>query len=351
MFDRHGGLLISVIVPVYNAEPYLEECLKSLDGQTLNSFEVVLVDDGSSDKSPEICDRFAQLHKNAKVIHQKNQGVYLARQTGLRAVSDSSTYVLFLDADDCLRRDALDIIVKCLEETEADILTFNYSRSTSENYQQGCLKIDGFKPGFYRGEAYQEVYRIACTGQFNNLWSKVFSTRLLQEQLIDDGFSPIKHGEDLLQLLPLIDKAKSLICIDEVLYFYRLNSLSESAIFRETQLSDLDYLFRHLSIYAKKWGQECVEEVPKCVCRNCYWLFENLIRSDLQKKAKLKYASQIRALLLEYCPNSKEVIHSLKLVYSVPLSLILSKRYFLASFILRVEWLLVKIFKLTKLKK
>lgn len=350
MFDRHGGLLISVIVPVYNAEPYLEECLKSLDGQTLNSFEVVLVDDGSSDKSPEICDRFAQLHKNAKVIHQKNQGVYLARRTGLRAVSDSSTYILFLDADDCLRRDALDIIAKCLEETEADILTFNYSRSTSENYQQGCLKIDGFEPGFYKGGAYQEVYRVTCTGFFNSL-SKVFNIRLLQEQMIDDSFSPIRHGEDLLQILPLVDKAKSLIYIDEVLYFYRLNSLSESAIFRETQLSDLDYLFRHLSIYAKKWGQECVEEVPKCVCRNCYWLFENLILGDLQKKIKLKHANQIRTLLLEHCMNSKEVIHSLKLVYSVPLSLILSKRYFLASFILRVEWLLVKIFKLTKLKK
>lgn len=351
MFDHHGGLLISVIVPVYNAEPYLEECLKSLDNQTLNSFEVVLVDDGSTDKSPEICDHFSRMHKNAKVIHQKNQGVYLARQAGLRDVSDSSTYILFLDADDCLRRDALEIIAKCLEETEADILTFNYSRSTSENYQQGCLKIDGFKPGFYRGKTYQEVYRITCTGQFNNLCSKVFNTRLLQEQLIDDGFSPIKHGEDLLQLLPLVDKAKSLIYIDEILYFYRLNSLSESAIFRETQLSDLDYLFRHLSVYAKKWGQKCVEEVPKCVCRNCYWLFENLILSDLQKKTKLKYANQIRELLLEHCTNSKEVIHLLGLVYSVPLGLILNKRYCLASFILRIEWLLVKIRKLTKLKK
>lgn len=337
--------MISVIVAVFNAELYLEECLDSLDEQSLDSFEVILVDDGSVDRSSEICDRFAKTHCNTKVIHQDNQGVYIARQVGIRAVSDSSTYITFLDADDCLRRDALEVVDKHLEKTNVDILAFNYSRSKTKTFNSGCLDIDILEPGLYAGDKYKVIHQAACTGQFNNLCSKVFKKQILEEALLCGNASPIRHGEDLLQLLPAIDKANSLEYIGDVLYFYRESSTSESLLFRESQLFDLDYVFKILGLYAAKWGRECKEETYRCVGRNCYWLFMNLVFGNMPKESKTLYADEIGCLLRKYCLGKNKTLVSLRVDYSVPLYLILHKHYRSAFCVLKIEQLLINLLK------
>ena len=102
------GCLVSVIVPVYNVRPYLEECLESVVSQTYHNLEILVIDDGSTDGSGEICDRFAENDSRIRVVHQKNKGLGAARNVGLDLATGS--VVSFLDSDDAFLPDAIEKI-------------------------------------------------------------------------------------------------------------------------------------------------------------------------------------------------------------------------------------------------
>ena len=111
--------LISVVVPVYNVEKYIDDCIKSVLNQTYSDFELILVDDGSSDKSGEICDRYAKEDSRIKVIHTRNFGVCHARNIGIDL--SSGEYYMFLDSDDTLSKYALEVLFKDVTENNADM--------------------------------------------------------------------------------------------------------------------------------------------------------------------------------------------------------------------------------------
>lgn len=94
--------MVSIIVPVYNVEEYLSECVDSVLNQTYSDIEVILVDDGSTDQSGNICDEYAEMDSRIKVIHKKNEGVSAARNTGIETASGER--IIFVDSDDCLHR-------------------------------------------------------------------------------------------------------------------------------------------------------------------------------------------------------------------------------------------------------
>lgn len=114
---------VSVIIPVYNVEQYLEECVDSVLKQTYTNYEIILVDDGATDKSGQICDRYADVYDCVKVIHQTNGGLSSARNAGFRAAAGK--YVYFLDSDDYIEEVSLDYLVAMAEEESADIVFFD----------------------------------------------------------------------------------------------------------------------------------------------------------------------------------------------------------------------------------
>ena len=117
----------SIIIPVYRVEEYLDECVQSVVSQTYRNFEVILVDDGSPDNSGVLCDRWAEKDSRIRVIHQENQGLSGARNTGIRAASGE--YLMFLDSDDWWSGEAvLQTVAERLERTGADVLSFNYQK-------------------------------------------------------------------------------------------------------------------------------------------------------------------------------------------------------------------------------
>ena len=128
--------LISVIVPVYKAEKYLDECIQSVLSQTHSDFELILVDDGSPDKSGEICDRYAKEDERIKVIHTENGGVCRARNMGLDA--SSGEYYTFLDADDTLSRNALEILLNDIQINDADMSIGGVGESDFPNELPCC---------------------------------------------------------------------------------------------------------------------------------------------------------------------------------------------------------------------
>lgn len=127
-----GRIMVSVIVPVYNVEPYLRKCLDSLLGQTLPQIEIIVIDDGSPDNCASIIDEYAKKDNRIKAIHKKNGGVSAARNDGIKQIQGK--YVFFCDSDDWLETDALESMVNRAEETECDVLISDFCEAkTTQN--------------------------------------------------------------------------------------------------------------------------------------------------------------------------------------------------------------------------
>ena len=123
--------IISVIVPVYNVESYLKRCINSILCQTYRDFEIILVDDGSNDKSGKICDEYVKEDNRVRVIHKKNGGLSTARNAGIDAAK--GTYLFFVDSDDWITQDALYYLITIMEKTKADIVSASYQLTYDES--------------------------------------------------------------------------------------------------------------------------------------------------------------------------------------------------------------------------
>ena len=138
---------ISIIVPVYNVEKYLERCINSLVHQTMKEIQIILVDDGSTDKSPSICDDYAKKDKRILVIHKENEGQGIARNYGLARASGE--YVCFLDSDDYYELDTCEKLYEILKETNADMCCFGYQINDKEG---NLVRRPLIKEKIYQGE-------------------------------------------------------------------------------------------------------------------------------------------------------------------------------------------------------
>jgi len=212
---------ISVIVPVYNVEKYLEKCLESILNQTYRNLEIILVDDGSTDKSGEICDEYSKIDNRIIVIHKKNEGQSIARNTALKVISGQ--YISFVDSDDILNIRFYEKMMRALKEKEVKLVVCDCLRfkdktricvDTSEksnvlNYS----KIDALKELWIPGA---KINNYLC----NKLYAK---------ELFNDIVLPEKRiFEDLAVMYRIIDRCNNIAFIDEKLYYYLNRSDSSS---------------------------------------------------------------------------------------------------------------------------
>jgi glycosyltransferase involved in cell wall biosynthesis len=215
----------SIIVPVFNAEAYLADCLTSVLAQTYENWELILVDDGATDRSPAICADFqTKKAEQITIIHQENQGLLLARRQGLAAATGD--YLLALDADDALAPQALAAIDAALEGYEADLLFFNFSFKAG--FKKAAMHFPFNNLATFEGEDKAQLYRLlAKTVNFNPIWNKVAKRTLID---LEEDYSHydrrVQMGEDLLQVLPLLEAAEKILYLAENLYFYRINKAS-----------------------------------------------------------------------------------------------------------------------------
>lgn len=245
----------SIVIPAYNAERYFLETLASIETQTYHGFETVIVDDGSTDATPEIADRFASKHENVQVFHGPNRGPLLARRKGVALARGE--YVVFLDADDCLQTNALARISEAIDETGADIVAFPFTRELG--YANPAQLRDFLETGLYDGERYIEVKKHICKGRFNSLCNKVIRRCCIDLKASYEAFAGLRYGEDLFQLLPIVDVCASFTQLKDVLYYYRPNDASSTAQYKTSQLKDLVQVSHRLMDYAEHWGNECAE--------------------------------------------------------------------------------------------
>lgn len=241
----------SIVVPVYNGESYLLDCLASVGSQTFCDYEVVIIDDGSTDSSGCIADAFARLHKNVQVLHRDNEGPFLARRSAFGRCKGE--YILCIDADDRLRENALERISACIDETDADVISFQFSRH--EDFS--TLDDESFLPeGVYMGADYRLFERAVCKGRANSLWGKAIRLCHIDMNAAYGALKDFRMGEDLFQLLPIVDSACSFARIEDVLYYYRTNDGSSTGNFKHSYIVDTARVANRLLDYGKRWEIE-----------------------------------------------------------------------------------------------
>ena len=219
----------SIIIPVYNVEKYLDTCVESVLCQSFRDFEVLLVDDGSRDSSGAICDRWAEKDSRIRVIHQENQGLSGARNTGIREATGD--YLMFLDSDDWWDSpQVLEAVAHRLEQTQADVLSFDYQKS-----------FDGIQesPYFNREDAkeYTLEYMMA-----QNLWVNGACNKAVNRQLFAADqlrFRPQVSSEDMDWTLRLAIAAERFDYLQQVVFIYRQHGTSLSHTTTPKRVTDM----------------------------------------------------------------------------------------------------------------
>lgn len=215
---------ISIVIPVYNVENYIGQCLDSLISQSLRDIEIVCVNDGSTDSSGEIIKKYAQEDSRFKIIEQANQGPGEARNNGIR--NSSGEYIMFVDPDDWVEADALEKIYNFQKENNAQVVQFDYKEYAEATGQYSYVSFSDFlrkkvhfdlpNGGSYsRKDVFEKKFKyIKLT-----VWSKVYKRSFILENNIK--FPKNKQGEDDVFSIQVILNADKIYYIKDYLYIYR----------------------------------------------------------------------------------------------------------------------------------
>lgn len=232
-------VIVSVVIPVYKVEAYIERCVKSVLNQSMKDLEVILVDDGSPDHCPEICDEYANQDDRVKVIHKTNGGLASARNSGMKIASGK--YLFFLDSDDWLEADGLEILYKKAEEYQVDFVRYRAIRTgwpgLNENAPCYVEKVRELEEGYYdKDKILEKVYpRLLATSQLTmgaivGAWGSLYSLDFLNKNHLR-FYEEVKFSEDLIFSANVVRAASSFYFINQpgiYHYYYNPNSISKS---------------------------------------------------------------------------------------------------------------------------
>lgn len=258
--------MISVIVPVYNIENYIKECLEGIMNQTYSDLQIIVVDDGSTDDSGKICDECAENDKRIQVIHTKNYGLVHARKEGLRYARGE--YVGFVDGDDSIQPQMYDELYKEMKETGADFVHFGYYEDNGGQirphlkFEAGMFELSGKHIDFIK----KFVLRETCQGYESmtySIWSKLF-----RRELIYDAYVRIPDfvntGEDLVAICLCILSAERVALCKKAFYHYRVigNSMSHRGN-GANKVAERAIAYNFLKKVFIEYG--CMEEMEKAL--------------------------------------------------------------------------------------
>lgn len=239
---------VSIVVPVYNAQLYIEKCIESLVGQTYRNIEIILVNDGSTDKSEEIISEYVRKDKRIKLINRKNSGVSAARNAGIAAATGK--YIMFVDADDTVLENTVSDNVELIEENNGDIAIYGFcyhvtdENISKENHIENCFA--GTTEEFFK----QWYSRLLNAEMINPPWNKLIRLEVIRENNIyfDERYSIC---EDMAFSVDVIRKSHKVVLNDKIYYNYYVKSTG-SLVFKF-----YDNYFEALSNYYKKSLEFC----------------------------------------------------------------------------------------------
>lgn len=283
---------VSIIIPIYNAEKYLYECLKSIKQQTYSNIEVLMINDGSSDNSENICKDFLK-DKRFNLINKKNGGVSSARNVGIEKCSGD--YILFVDSDDWCKEDLLQQIIEYSNTYE--MICFSYFKAYNNNIVKEELKIK------QNSDIKKEILINKAIGGY--LWNKIFKVQIIKEHNIKFNEN-ISYCEDLLFVKQYIEYIKKVKYLNKSLYYYRIRKGSISNDFYSRKsISILNAC--ELLINEYKDNKLFVEDFMFSYILN-YYKLRKFISSDY--KINLDIISKEKIIL-----KNKNIKEKLKLIF------------------------------------
>lgn len=243
----------SVVIPVYNSERYLNECLESVFSQTFKDFELILVDDASKDQSGTICDSWHNRHPDrVRVIHQANTGVYIAKRNGIKA--SRGRYIYVMDNDDLITSDrAFETLEREIVEKHCDVVIFN----ATDNPETGHLiaNIPFNDRVIFEGEKLGRIYdEYLGTKNLHHIWMMVFRRELFDWDFeYSQDFRMLRDGPML--ILPILSNASAVLYLKDTFYYWRIQN-QNSASKRYDVVSfyrGVRFLHQCVIEYAQKW--------------------------------------------------------------------------------------------------
>ena len=287
---------ISIIVPVYNVAPYLAECINSILTQTFKDYEIILVDDGSSDISGSLCEQFANIDERISVIHQENKGLSAARNAGVDKASGE--YIIFLDSDDYWKdKDVLQILAERLSLTEADVISFNYEKTDGVISQSPYFQSQETMPRSIKAE---ESFKYQID---HDLWIACAWNKVIRRELFDRGQLQFRRGitsEDIDWCVRLALIARSFDYINCVVVCYRQRngSISKTVTYNKasTLLKNIKF---SLKLIKDSKNTDCGQLLKSYISYQYGTLLYciNAIKEIEKKKQIMEEAGKYRKLL------------------------------------------------------
>lgn len=261
--------LVSVVLPIYNVEKYLDRCINSIVSQTYYNLEIILVDDGSPDNCPLICDEWAKKDSRIKVIHKVNEGLGMARNTGI----DNATgeYICFFDSDDYIEPDTIEVCVTAANENNAELVVFGHDDVTPELV---ILRehIPHPPKKLFLGEEIKNtllpisVYSNLKTGEDWNMvmssWNKLYSMDVIRRSGWRFASEREIISEDFYSLTELYGYLKSVYVLDRVFYHYTVNNSSLSRSYRSDRFERIKCFYEAMVALCEKMGIGDVMDQP-----------------------------------------------------------------------------------------
>ena len=264
-------MLFSVIVPIYNIEKYIRRCIDSVIGQTFTDFELILVDDGSPDRCPEICDEYAKADSRIKVIHKPNGGLVSARQAGIKIATGA--YIFNLDGDDAVTPDALEQAAQIISATHPDMVSFSYMPCT--NGVTGDIIHDLAAEGLYgKKELEAHIFPRLLSDRtmqhvFYFLWGKAIRRELVTKHQLNVN-PAISLGEDLSCVVPCYLECETVYMSKKAVYLYTIRNDSISTDFKTHQITQIADVVKGLRALELDTPSDFEAQIARYSCFMCF---------------------------------------------------------------------------------
>ncbi len=297
---------VSIIIPIYNVEKYLDICVQSVRNQTLQDIEIILVDDESPDNSPKLCDEYACQDKRIKVIHKKNGGLGFARNSGLEVATGE--YVTFLDSDDFVDLHTYEHLYSLVKKNNLDAIYYRFKRFTNEEDVVACQanndiveyndeEIKDLMLDIIASEPAAKVdHKIACSS-----CTAMYRLSIIKENDVRFHSERELISEDLIYNLDFLKDARKVAFNNGVHYHYRVNPSSLTSKVRPDRVEKINTLYTYIKGNITKWGLDYNKAEERNIrlfiggCRNAisnyllsgkginYWLRKQLVMPIWQR--------------------------------------------------------------------
>jgi len=301
--------LISIIIPVYNVEKYLNECIESVINQTYVNLEIILVDDGSPDNCPQICDNWMQKDSRIKAIHKKNGGLSDARNAGLDIVTGE--YIFFIDSDDFIDSNTIQDLYKLIIKTDSDIACGSIYKYLNGETRPVFNSIINTERDVFSG--IEQLNNMLNSDTDCAVWNKLFKREIIKGHRFIKG----RYNEDIIFLFPLYARCNRIVYTNRRYYYYRDTAGSVTNKFSEKTVHALINLHEMVKM-TSELGLPIHESIDNYNCR-CHLELGYAIQRDNARERFPEESNEVKKYIISHLAymvksryyNWRDMIHAL----------------------------------------